>query len=484
MHKFIYFFLIDLIVQEHEKICIIQQDGNDDGDDDDVIFCGEEEYQPIDMAQQQVNFLQNFQLSSTSKSSPSTQQIKYGTPHKRNTQTNLASSSKDIPSVPDKRIRKITRRSTAVVILSKCPVIPISSPAGQQLIKSSNSLVSNEYMKERLERTERFCSAPILGQDSCNRPKFLDKKLNNYNITTFRKPSSYYHYYNFPRRQFSSKSRDEAMARLNSILLKQSNCKPVRISLKRLTTDDIESYQMKTKLNRAKRARKANVIDFIDLCSSDEEQQDDEKAAEVEGSSWKDTQSENMVFTNDYDTNDSNNNGEYLGMFVEESSNEIFINEATNDSYDRFSKLDLQSEYLENGVADNSDQFSLLNSKEIRFMPVECIQNNNNISSLATINNSKKCDSTTNRYGSIVANHRSPLAFLPEKSQDATDDSFSHQNQENTFNYLNGDTDKTARDFLVEKLLDSRIGKEITITKRNAPPTIQTNNFISIDLTL
>lgn len=256
--------------QEHEKSCQVD-------DDDDVIFCGAEAYEPIDdNGQLQATFLQNFQLGNPNIPASA----KLSTPHKRNHHHH-----KDDLLTPDMKLRRISRRSRTVMILTKCPTIPISSPAGQCLLKTSKNAMSNDYIMERLDRFERFCTAPPLRSDGSNRPKFMDKRPVPTCTSSFRRTSGYCHTYRFPRRQYSLKWQERAFEVLNSILLKQTNCKPVRVELKKLTNEDIESYQLNSRLDRLKRlgqitltkttktAVKTNVIDFIDLCSSDDEVQ-------------------------------------------------------------------------------------------------------------------------------------------------------------------------------------------------------------------
>ena len=228
---------------------------------------------------QQASFLQNFQLNSITNSGVPQQT---STPLKRGNQLN--NSSKELPKTPD--VRRQRRPKVASMVLAKCPSIPVSSPAGQQLSKTSKTAMNEEYLKERLERVERFCPAPILGMEGTHRPRFMDR--HRCGITTsssFKKSATteYYHQYQFPRRQISNRSRQEAFRTLNSIRLKQSNCKPVQIQVKRLTDEDIEAYHLNNKIKRLKQmgeitlikqsktASSSNVIDIIDLCSSDDE---------------------------------------------------------------------------------------------------------------------------------------------------------------------------------------------------------------------
>lgn len=195
---------------------------------------------------------------------------------------------KDDALTPEMKLRRLRGRSRTVMILAKCPTIPISSPAGQRLMNAPKTCVNNQYVMERLDRCERFCAAPPLRNDNSAKPKLIDTKqprpmavMSTWNPPTMRRSNAYCHTYRFPRRQYSQKWQQRAFQTLHSILLKQSNCKPVRIQLKRLTNQDIESIRLNSRLDHLKRlgqitltrktAIKTNVIDFIDLCSSDEE---------------------------------------------------------------------------------------------------------------------------------------------------------------------------------------------------------------------
>lgn len=259
---------------EHEKICIV---------DDDVIFCGEEEVEPVDEnLQQQASFLDNFGLFNGTI--PSSHSANNRTPAKRRReQQKLQQQSNS----PETKLRVLPRRRRAVMVLSRCPTIAITSPAGQQLINTSKAQVTPEYIMERLDRCERFCPAPAIGcrtlisgssgihTATTIRPKFMDKKFNYANIsTTFKRPpNSYYHFYTFPRRQFSRRRRDEDFLWLNAAELKK--CTPLSVTMKKLSVDDITAYHRQTKLRKLTENRKTNakrtVVDFIDLCSSDEE---------------------------------------------------------------------------------------------------------------------------------------------------------------------------------------------------------------------
>lgn len=275
--------------QEHEKSC---RRTDFESDDDDVIFCGEEEQEPEDKSQMQLNFLQNFQLFNNTIPLDQQVQLKSQTPHKRNSTNpaiassgssynnnntifnnkNSCSRNLDVPLKPDK-VRRPPRRTQSALLLSKCPVIPIASPAGQHLLKTLNAPLAENYQRERIDRYERFCSAPTIAFDGSNRPKFMDKKFGTYNISTFRSNSKCFHIYKFPRRQFCTRLRDEAVAKYQQILIKQNKCKPLSVTADRLSKEDIEELQTKVKRRKISTQSNANskIIDFIDLCSSDAE---------------------------------------------------------------------------------------------------------------------------------------------------------------------------------------------------------------------
>lgn len=128
--------------------------------------------------------------------------------------------------------------------------------------------MSNEYVMERLDRSERFCPAPTIGNTG-HRPKFLDKKFNYSNISyNFKRPPGYhYNYYNYPRRQFSNRRRQQDFLWLNAAQLRQ--CIPFSVRVKRLTPAGIEAERVKLAASKF-----STVVDVIDLCSSDEEIED------------------------------------------------------------------------------------------------------------------------------------------------------------------------------------------------------------------
>lgn len=278
-------------LQEHEKTC--RNGEASESDDDDVIFCGKEELsKPEDNnAMQQNSFLQHFQLC---KNIPADEKkpIKIMTPHKRTSQASsslgnnnnntIFSNKNGCTAGPEvnKKARKVHRRAPGIMVLLKNQ-IPITSPAGQKLIAQSNAPITEDYSRERIERYERFCAAPPLAPDASNRPKFMDKKPLAYNISTFRSNTKHFHCYKFPRRQLSTKMRNDAVALLERIQLHESNCKPVRITVQRLSHKEIEDMKNEVKNEVKVKRRKIEhrisnqpeaVIDFIDLCSDEEEE--------------------------------------------------------------------------------------------------------------------------------------------------------------------------------------------------------------------
>lgn len=180
--------------------------------------------------------------------------------------------------------RRISRRARTVQSVSRCSTIPLSSPAGQLLLRTTKSTVTPEYINERLDRLERFCHAPLLNK-TIPRPKYMENR--NSAIApycTFKKPTEYNnHFYIFPRRQFSRKRRTENFRLLNSILLKR--CRPMSVRLKKITGSDAKTKTISSKLNiKLKRDNSDGsnwkissssasevIVDTIDLCTSDEE---------------------------------------------------------------------------------------------------------------------------------------------------------------------------------------------------------------------
>ncbi|XP_017470527.1 PREDICTED: uncharacterized protein LOC108362168 [Rhagoletis zephyria] len=273
-------------ILEHEKTC------NVDDDDDDVILCdtpepGENSAQPNDSKRDTEDnelrngFLLNFNLQCREDS-------KNGKVPCRNEPTGASKDTKDEKNgfmIID-RNKRMPRRNRAVHSLTRCPTIPLSSPAGQLLLRTTKTAMTPEYLTERLERLERFCFAPLLSK-SHTKPKYFEKKHTFTNThCTFKKPQDYSsHVYVFPRRQFSQRRRTEDFLFLNSSLIRR--CRPISVRLKKITDNDVKNRRSipNTKLNiklTRDATRRSNwkisspsteiIVDTIDLCSSDEEE--------------------------------------------------------------------------------------------------------------------------------------------------------------------------------------------------------------------
>lgn len=268
--------------KEHEKTCIVSDavDDEEEDDDDDVILVDENELDDsATVSKDQPDFLSNFGLFSSSNNNTSITTTGTGSKRKHGSQSFLD------PFSPEKR-RMPPSRSRAVLPLSKCHPIPISSPAGQLLLKQTKAVQSDEYKLERIDRLERFCAAPAMGDDQAyNRYVNALNRLrtqNNSNVT-FRKPTEsgeeyHYHVYKWPRRQLSTKIRRAHFMFLNSLLLKA--CRPLSVKVKRLSDTDIEIQKAKLRLAAQKVSFvvpriKAKVVEYIDLCSSDEERDEE-----------------------------------------------------------------------------------------------------------------------------------------------------------------------------------------------------------------
>ncbi|KAH8410604.1 hypothetical protein KR009_006641 [Drosophila setifemur] len=259
-------------ILEHENICCME---------DDVILCDSPEPDnkmdgKNEDNEQRNAFLLNFSLQSKfSNTSLSNEKQKT---YLFNEETSAESSNRNrrLPS----------RRNRNVHSFNRCSFIPISSPAGQQLLKSTKQTISKEYVSERQERLDRFCYTPLIIKSS-NRQKIFEKKSNTTVHCTFKKSHEHnFHIFSFPRRQFV-KRRDttENFLFLNSPLIKQ--CRPISVRLKKISEQTIEDPNpvANTKLNiRLTRHNSLNshwrispssevVVDTIDLCSSDEDEQ-------------------------------------------------------------------------------------------------------------------------------------------------------------------------------------------------------------------
>lgn len=392
-----------------------------------MIFCGEQELEPT---MQKENFLLNFQLTAAGTSQEQQIGEKTSTSQYHNNNNNNFSinnnSVRDIPSVGDKAIKRVPRRSHVALTLSKCPTIPFSSPAGQHLIKTTNGQMRTDYHRERIERAERFCQAPIIDYDGTNRPKFLEKKLPANVPITFRKTNAPYRPYNVPRKQFTTKSREQAVKMHESILFKESGCRPLFISLIRLNDDDIAKILADLKSRNeyppsAKIARRTKEIDFIDLCTSDEEEFD-------------------------------------IDQIDDEASNEA----TTPDSNGTKENIDHDTWSIVQ-ITKGSKSIDL-NSLRKTFVNTVSLSNCDSTSSPDTIQN--------------LLTNRQSISLIRNKP-------LQHQNQENNvYRYQNGNVRASADSLLFGK---SAASNEITITRRpsTVSSTVQPNsNFESIDLTL
>lgn len=364
------------------------------------------------------------------------------------------------------KLRRLPGRSRTVMSLAKCPTIPISSPAGQRLINAPKTCVNNQYVMERLDRCERFCTAPPLREDGSNRPKFMDKQrpltvLATLNPPALRRSNAYCHTYRFPRRQFSMKWRDRAFEVLHSILLKQTNCRPVCIQLKRLTTLDIESYQLNSRLDRLKRlgqitltrapktAIKTNVIDFIDLCSSDEES----GLCSLSGSCP--SENKNLLPRLNHSNNRRN---------------------STNNSNNLRRTLD-------NLLGDS-----------VTLEPISQINTNTNSNVNLPIKSATMRKITSQRRYTLHSDcaplyASSRVQMVAKLSQNCNESTFNHQNQENTGRYLNGGTKGPTRaepspnkNKKVKTATTDRSSDDSSLVK-NVTPTKAMQQLISIDLT-
>ena len=200
--------------------------------------------------------------------------------------------------IVDQNKRMPRRNRTAVHSLQRCPTIPLSSPAGRLLLRTTKTHLTPEYLNERLERMERFCPAPLLAKQ-LPRPKYLDRKYTpNQPHCTFNKPAEYSsHLYIFPRRQFSQKRKDENFLFFNSPLIKR--CKRISVRLKKINEQQVRSKRFQSSLSSNKlnikltrdnaRGGASNwkisstasaeiIVDTIDLISSDEETAETEVA--------------------------------------------------------------------------------------------------------------------------------------------------------------------------------------------------------------
>lgn len=273
-------------ISEHEKTCNVEDD------DDDVILCdtpepSENNVQSTDSKRDTEDnelrngFLLNFNLQCREDS-------KNGKVPSKSESSISSKDTKDEKSgfmIIDKN-KRMPRRNRAVHSLARCATIPLSSPAGQLLLRTTKTAMTPEYLTERLDRLERFCFAPLLSK-SQTKPKYFEKKHTFTNThCTFKKPQYYSsHVYVFPRRQFSQRRRTESFLFLNSSLIRR--CRPISVRLKKITDNEVKTRRTlpNTKLNiklTRDATRRSNwkisspsteiIVDTIDLCSSDEDE--------------------------------------------------------------------------------------------------------------------------------------------------------------------------------------------------------------------
>lgn len=278
---------------EHEKVCLNRKTAQEDSEDDDVIYCGSEvlptprrpdQQIPVYSAQNMSSFLMNFSLFN--KNNPLALRKSSS-----NTRTIDPQHINILDGSPEK-LRRLPRRSRGIVTLSKCTSIPLSSPCGQFLLRSSKTVMSIDYQIERLERLERFCFAPALRKDGpliINRPKWLNSGRLNTNVSVSYKRGTdeleHYHSYKFPRRQLSFACKRRNFQFYNKLLI--NRCKPCIIKLQRLTAQEIENRNIDIRLQNLNITRASAtietlsgelnkaihvVVDCIDLCSSDEDE--------------------------------------------------------------------------------------------------------------------------------------------------------------------------------------------------------------------
>lgn len=243
--------------QNHKTTC--KNEAEDEDDDDDVIFCGE--YRPVPKIVEQSAFLSSFQLTPSAITTTETKK-------KIPTISNEAAIIDDKSSANKPTKRKRLGRLRGIVTFLKNQ-IPITSEVGQHFLASKNAIVDDVYMRERNERSAQFCSAPPLRH---RRPNFLDKKpKDKFDHITFERTSrnaTNFHWYKFPRRQFSTKTYDTAFAQYKRILLQQN----INIPPKKLAKPCLGYITAERKYGNLMRQQiRCRISAFIDLSSDDEE---------------------------------------------------------------------------------------------------------------------------------------------------------------------------------------------------------------------
>lgn len=384
--------------------------------------------------------MQNFQLLSNNSNSSNQQQqppqqstSRQITPHKRS-----GSENKTVPTItdqlaiPDKKPRRVPRKKHPATIFAKSP-IPIVSEAGQKIINSNSQLTPN-YQRERIERYERCCVAPPIAADGSNRPKFMDKTFHTYTKSSFRSNAKHFHYYKFPRRQFSTYNHDAAVAQLYRIRLRETSCKPLSVQLDRLTEEQIEMLRIMPKLKKRKLSlkstsstssssmsmiRPSKIVDYIDLCSDTES---------VNESNASDSESNHDIAPHSNGLNRSNSAQNAL-LFVDCSEIEGEMNSNLSIGIDSLTEARLQPKIVQ-----------------------------------------KKYNSTSNKLQNYLSTHGQPTNIF-------TSDRIQHNKENQLYSFISDQASATPQNghFLFETEIDTAL--DITTT-------IPANNLIKIDLTI
>lgn len=170
------------------------------------------------------------------------------------------------------------------MVLSRCPTIPITSPAGQHLIKSPKSITSKEYLLGRLDRIERFCNAPPLsgpigkngfynsggsnhGGGGVGGGSSSSSNYNNNNNLHPNRPklmirNSTMQTYHIILNHYTDRYRRNAFLQLNSNELRQ--CTPVRVNIRKLTAQNIIAYNERQRCSPAVMvATAASSLSFV-----------------------------------------------------------------------------------------------------------------------------------------------------------------------------------------------------------------------------
>ncbi|XP_063989455.1 uncharacterized protein LOC135168823 isoform X2 [Diachasmimorpha longicaudata] len=149
------------------------------------------------------------------------------------------SSNPPSPTIHCEPVRG-TRRMRTAVNLTRCPTIPLSSPAGMIMLKKSKTMTES-IQQERLERVERHLHAPSLNR--FNRPKWLDRYIEYNRWMVSYKPNrekfgqdDYVHKYTFGA--FKRKPALSLKAQLLYIA-----CGTCHVKLERLTPEKLEDLQ-------------------------------------------------------------------------------------------------------------------------------------------------------------------------------------------------------------------------------------------------